>query len=246
MRGGPAWDRLLQRYDRHYERANSWIDPRDDLEHVREYDRQFGWLVSALAPGSRVLDIGCGTGKLLSWLCRYPSVVPVGVDASPGQVRLARSFLPAEVQIYLADATEYCRAHAGEYAGVFCMDVIEHIPDVDLFGFLEAARGALVPGGWFVCRTPNMANLTGTYSRYMDLTHVRGFTRTSLLQTIEAAGFTDCAVLRRAPCDPAQGVRMALESLLHRLVFRACGKGKEYYFSANVLAIGFRGEPDRA
>lgn len=49
-----------------------------------------------LTPGSRVLDVGCGTGLLARHLS--PSVVLVGLDLSIGMLRLARGRLPSCVQ----------------------------------------------------------------------------------------------------------------------------------------------------
>ena len=42
-----------------------------------------------VAPGSRVLDLGCGEGELLAWLKQHKNVTARGVEISPTQVRHA-------------------------------------------------------------------------------------------------------------------------------------------------------------
>jgi len=56
---------------------------------VKDY---LGLLADAPGGASRVLDVGCGPGDLLAALARrWPEVRFDGVDADPGQVRLARA-----------------------------------------------------------------------------------------------------------------------------------------------------------
>lgn len=49
---------------------------------------------TGIGPGSRVLDVGCGSGELLAYLGRL-GASPAGVDPAPGMVELARSRVPA-------------------------------------------------------------------------------------------------------------------------------------------------------
>lgn len=45
---------------------------------------------SGIGPGSRVLDVGCGSGELLAYLDRL-GMSPAGIDPAPGMVAVARS-----------------------------------------------------------------------------------------------------------------------------------------------------------
>ena len=137
-------------------------------------------------------------------------VTPVGVDASPTQLEIARRAFP-DLEITCSDGLEYLRANPESFDGIFCTDVLEHVPGtVNCIEWVQAARAALRPGGFFVCRCPNGANLTAGFSRYIDLTHERSFTEISILQLLEAGGLRDCANLadscrllggRRPPVD---------------------------------------------
>jgi cyclopropane fatty-acyl-phospholipid synthase-like methyltransferase len=167
---------VIEKYADHYSRVNipthSTTLP---TKILRGMQANYGDLIRSLPPGSQVLDLGCGVGFLLFWLSQQPGIIPIGVDSSITQVKVARENVPG-VEIISEDGLEYLRKNTGRFKGIFCIDLLEHIPGDDLcLEWVEAARDALQPGGFFYCRCPNAANLTGNYSRYMDLTHERIF-----------------------------------------------------------------------
>ena len=206
----------------------------------RMHQRTFGPVLDGVKKGARVLDVGCGVGFLLNWLSRQPGIVAVGTDASPTQLEIARRNLPT-VDFTCADGLDYLRSNPDSFDGIFCTDVLEHIPGTDLcIEWVQAARAALRPDGFFVCRGPNGANLTAGYSRYIDLTHERIFTEVSILQLLEAGGLKDTRVLPIQTGSFSGGMRQAIETLLHRLIFRICGQGKVRHFTYNVCAVGYR------
>ena len=233
-------NRLIEQYAAHYLRVNSGLMPVLSSRSSAGMDLMYGPLITRLRSGSRVLDIGCGTGHLLSWLRRQPGIVPVGVDSSATQIELARGHVP-DVEIVCSDGLSYLRRHAQTFAGIFCLDVLEHLPGVNLcLEWVEAARAALLPGGFFLCRVPNGANLAASYSRYMDLTHERCFTSPSLLQLLETGGLQECRIIPLRAAHVTGRVRLALEALFHRALFRVCGHGSERVFTNNIYAVGFR------
>ncbi|TMM31702.1 MAG: methyltransferase domain-containing protein [Actinobacteria bacterium] len=102
-------------------------------------------LARLLGPGTgRCLDLGCGTGQYAE-VIRSTGRVPVGLDRSADQLRLARRRVPAAVH---ADAAALPFADAA-FPTVVAMWVST---DVDDFGAVlrEAAR-VLRPGGRLVC-----------------------------------------------------------------------------------------------
>lgn len=235
-------DRLIEEYAEHYARVNSTnIDPQAvEPTHFQNMQLMYGPLVASLPLGSKILDLGCGTGFLLNWLSKQPGIVPAGVDSSRSQVEIARQGLPG-IEISCRDGLGYLQAHPNTFSGIFCTDLLEHIPGKDLcFEWVEAAASALKPGGFFYCRVPNSANLTGSYSRYEDLTHERSFTSTSLLQLLEASSLQDCRIMPIRAAHLSGRVRLAVEQLLHRKIFLICGRGSERVFTFNVCAVGFK------
>ncbi|MEV7396004.1 class I SAM-dependent methyltransferase [Aeromicrobium sp. NPDC092404] len=59
--------------------------------------------VAVPAPGSRVLDVGCGSGELIAHLERQ-GFAPAGIDPAPGMVALAHDRVPrADVKLGVAE-----------------------------------------------------------------------------------------------------------------------------------------------
>lgn len=232
---------LIEQYTDHYRRINVDIESASLDPHVfNVMQLRYGEFVAGLPADSRVLDLGCGTGNVLLWLAQQPNIIPIGVDSSAGQVEIAQRRLPG-VDISCDDGLEYLRRNPETFGGIICTDVLEHIPGNDLcLEWVETARAALKPGGFFYCRMPNAANLTGTYSRYMDLTHERSFTSTSILQLLEAAGLEDCRIVPIQAAHLSGRIRLKAEHLLHRAIFQICGRGLERVFTSNVCAVGFK------
>jgi 2-polyprenyl-3-methyl-5-hydroxy-6-metoxy-1,4-benzoquinol methylase len=233
--------RLIQAYASHYQRLNSNADGRGpDTKMRRSFDLTYGPLLSGLPMGSKVLDLGCGTGLLLGWLRTKPQVVPVGVDSSESQIRIARKLLPG-IEISLDDGLEFLLKNSRSFRGIFCNDVLEHISGEDnLLRWVESCVEALQPGGFFVARSPNAANLSACYSRYLDLTHERCFTSQSILQLFEVAGLQNCRILPLRVGHFSGRARIVLEQAMHQVLFRLLGRGPEPVFTMNICAVGFR------
>ena len=107
--------------------------------------------------GGPVLDLGCGTGRLMLPLLGDGHVV-VGVDHAPAMLaqaaaRLAR--LPPgrrrRALLVRADLRRLALKPQPRFAlAVVAFHGIQHlVTDADLLGFLRRTRAALIPGGWF-------------------------------------------------------------------------------------------------
>ena len=232
---------LVERYAEHYARVNPTITPVEvEKRHYRAMQRMYGELVALLPAGSRVLDLGCGTGILLQWLSNQPGIVATGVDSSLTQVRIAKQSLEGIV-VSCEDGLDHLGKHPDTFAGIFCFDVLEHLKTEDLcLKWVEMSWSSIGSGGFFCCKVPNAASLTGSYSRYMDFTHRRLFTSTSLIQLLEAGGFRDNRLISIRAADLRGRLRLSMEALLHRIIFIICGHGFERSFSSNVCAVGFK------
>lgn len=235
-------EQLFETYNAHYQRVNKHRMNQTVPAKVRRgIERTLGPVLAGLAPGARVLDLGCGTGALLWCLKRMGDFELVGVDVSPEQIDVARQWLPT-AELVCADGISYLKEHPGAFDAILSTDVIEHLPDDVLLDFMESAYAALRPNGLLCCRTPNAANLTGTYSRYMDLTHIRSFTDSSLRQLYDVGGFEDCRLVPIRSGGFVGEVRSTVEYLAHRFVFLLCGRGLERTFTYNLMMAGYRRE----
>ncbi|MEW5772390.1 MAG: methyltransferase domain-containing protein [Thermodesulfobacteriota bacterium] len=102
-------------------------------------------VLAVLDPGrhSPVLDLCCGTGRLLAML-RARGFAVAGVDISPSMLRRARAALPGEA-LLLADARRTPFPAASFRAAVVAFALHEK-PEPVRLGILAEARRVLVPG----------------------------------------------------------------------------------------------------
>jgi ubiquinone/menaquinone biosynthesis C-methylase UbiE len=98
--------------------------------------------------GDRVLEVGCGTGQVLSLVkCDHRS----GVDLSPKLIERARARCGPSVEIQKADAHALPFPDAS-FDRVYCTEVLEHLLE-PAKAVREIAR-VLVPGGRAVLTIP--------------------------------------------------------------------------------------------
>jgi SAM-dependent methyltransferase len=227
-------------YLAHYARGNITIEPNELAAAVGpNFEATYGQYMNLLPPNSRVLDLGCGTGSLLGWLSQKPGIVPVGVDRSPSMVKVARQFLP-NIEIALEDGLTYLNDHPASFSAIFCCDVMAHLPTPEIcIEWSKAARRALIPGGFLICREPNAANLTSSHLRYMDITHMRSFTSYSIIQLLETAGFKDCRCVPIRFKSLARQLHMNAVTLFHLAFFLFCGNRRERHFHRFISGVGF-------
>jgi ubiquinone/menaquinone biosynthesis C-methylase UbiE len=101
-----------------------------------------------LAPGTRLLEIGCGAGAVLAVLGQeFSGIQLTGVDIEPKQLEFARGHLERsgiEATLVQADAAEL-PFDDGSFDHVWMMWFLEHVADPP--AVLRETRRVLVPGG---------------------------------------------------------------------------------------------------
>lgn len=102
--------------------------------------------------GLHVLDLGCGAGLLAEPLTRLGAKV-TGIDASAEAIAAARTHATgAGLKIDYRSGTA-ARLVEAAFDVVLAMEVVEHVPDLDVF--VADAAAALKPGGLLVAATLN-------------------------------------------------------------------------------------------
>jgi trans-aconitate 2-methyltransferase len=139
----------------------------DAATYHRISDPQWTWGLRVLdrlspAPGERILDIGCGTGRLTAEiLSRVPSAHVIGLDRSAAMLHEAVRVQDRRIGFVHADATHL--PFSSGFDAVFSTATFHWIPDHDrLFG--EIYR-VLVPGGRLVAQAGGGPNLARLYER---------------------------------------------------------------------------------
>ena len=99
--------------------------------------------------GSRVLDVGSGSGRDVHWLVDR-GFQAEGVDASEGLLAEARSRYPS--QRFRYDALPMLSATGdGLFDHVLCSAVLMHLPEAEISSAAVNLRRVMKPGGVLIC-----------------------------------------------------------------------------------------------
>jgi SAM-dependent methyltransferase len=160
----------------------------------------------------RLLDVGCGAGATGAELQRLrPELVVEGIEQRPKAAALARQRLS---RIHEGDACRVLARLGSEgstYDAFLFADVLEHLPDP--VEALTLARQLAEPGATLVASVPNAGHLSLVrdlvHGRFdplpaglADAGHLRWFTRLSLRDTLEEAGWTVSAIEAQPGSEP--------------------------------------------
>jgi GT2 family glycosyltransferase/tetratricopeptide (TPR) repeat protein/2-polyprenyl-3-methyl-5-hydroxy-6-metoxy-1,4-benzoquinol methylase len=145
----------------------------------------------------RVLDIGCGAGRLGEALKARQGAEVVGIELDRHAAELARGRLD-DVLVGDVERLEV-DFPPGSFDAIVCGDILEHLREPDRL--LRRARGWLGPGGRLVASIPNVrhrsvirsllaGNWTYESAGLLDRDHLRFFTRREIEKLFSRAGFS--------------------------------------------------------
>lgn len=130
----------------------------------------------------KVLDIGCGSGLMLSALEKTGQAY--GMDMSDDAIKFSKEIFEGEVKKgALPDQVPY---EDGFFDLITALDVIEHIDDDA--GSLKAMHSLLMPEGVIVITVPAYMFLWSSFDEMNE--HKRRYTLTELKEKLVQAGFT--------------------------------------------------------
>ncbi len=146
--------------------------------------------------GKRVLDLGCGAGKLGEHF-KNSGGEWYGITISEAEAVIARTRLK-EVLVHDLDLLEKLPFPADFFDAVILADVLEHLKKPERI--LQLIKFHLKPGGRIIASIPNIANfkvrfrlLAGKFQYeefgILDNTHLRFYTLDTAKQLIASAGY---------------------------------------------------------
>lgn len=154
-------------------------------------------IASLIPDGATVLDLGSGSGALGAYLAQTKGCTVDGLTYNAQEAELARPHYRSVEVANLETCDLLALMGNRRYEAIVCADVLEHIRNPDQV--LAACRGLLNSNGQVILSIPNaaygglIAELLAGEFRYrdeglLDRTHVRFYTRSSLLQLVRDNG----------------------------------------------------------
>ncbi|THU01499.1 methyltransferase domain-containing protein [Lampropedia puyangensis] len=169
------------------------------LRNIDEGERtSLSTLVGMISHGAHVLDVGCGSGALGQYLSAQKQCTVDGVTFNEAEAALARAHY-RQVEVANLEQTPLTQLFGQHrYDFVVCADVLEHLREPQKL--LQDMPALLTQQGRLLISIPNstyaglVAELMGGEFLYrqeglLDATHVRHFTRKSLLRLLQDSGW---------------------------------------------------------
>ena len=166
-------------------------------------------LTSAVAPGARIFELGCGNGAAAEMLAGHGYDV-TGVDPSEKGVAIALENR-GRAKLEVGNAYDDLAAKYGHFSAVVSLEVVEHCfwPRK----FASTVFDLLEPGGVAIISTPyhgylkNLAlALLGKFDAHWaplwDGGHIKFWSEKTLRGLLEESGFTDIRFIRAGRIAP--------------------------------------------
>ncbi|MHB8491382.1 MAG: class I SAM-dependent methyltransferase [Solirubrobacteraceae bacterium] len=166
------------------------VDAEPQWFHLRR-----AYLLDHVAPGDRVLDVGCGEGRFTMALSEAGAIA-TGIDVAEEPLRRARR-RHAAGEFTLVPSDGPWPFEDGLFDTVWAGEVIEHVADTG--GWLSELRRVLHSGGRVLLSTPNhdrlallgLALAPRRFAAHFDprADHLRFYNRASLRDLLTDHGF---------------------------------------------------------
>lgn len=171
-------------------------------------------LLNLIPSVNKLIEVGCNTGALAAaYKAKNADCYYIGVELSEDAATKAKGVCDAIYQMNVETADDaFFEQHKDVKCWIFG-DVLEHL--IDPWRLLERIRKVISPDAYIMASIPNaqhwsvQARLSIGDFRYedyglFDRTHLRWFTRVTILEMFQKAGFAIVEGVPRVFNDPAR------------------------------------------
>ena len=198
---------------------------------------------------SKILDIGCGYGRMLHFLKNQSYSNTYGIDISRQQIDLAHKL--GFDQTLCIQAIDFLADNMNQFDTIFMLDILEHIEKSEIIELMDRVYTALRPNGNIILQLPNSLTPLNVY-RHVDFTHEMAFTVSSIKQILSITGFENTKTYPLAPhMNGPVSLLMSLmwhiiwQNLIRFYMFTANGNLMGDIYTANFIAVAEKGKDQK-
>ena len=154
----------------------SYDEDRDRFVSGSALEQRIDWALEPLSPGGSLLDLGCGTGRLLRRAIDRTDGrgLLAGPDLTPDMLALARAELDDRVVLIEGNAAARLPIEDGTFDVVTSLNLIQELPTDAVTALFENVHRILRPCGMFRAVIPCMAAANNAADMFRQMTLLRG------------------------------------------------------------------------
>jgi 2-polyprenyl-3-methyl-5-hydroxy-6-metoxy-1,4-benzoquinol methylase len=176
------------------------------LSKMKEYSYSLDWegdgaaakTLRLVGKGKKVLELGCSVGTQSRILTEKFGCDVTGVELNPMAAHQAEAYCSRVVVGNLDKIDFETEFHNQKFDVILCADVLEHIYDPT--AMLSKVKSVISSNGYVVASIPNIVHIALIFEMLqgrfdyrdkglLDESHIRFFTRSTLIRTFSEAGF---------------------------------------------------------
>lgn len=192
---------------------------------------------------AKILNLASGHGGALHYLSGLGFTNLVGVEQDEMLAKHSAHVLRARgISIINSDMQTYLRAHLDRFDVIIAYDLLQFYSILEAAELLQIIKEAIKPGGMLIIRTPNMANVLGTYFKYSNLLVQSGFTEHSMAQLLQISGYESPRLIEPVwPNDHPFSSQLREAEDLHEKMYALQGEARPRCVTTNLLMAATNG-----
>jgi ubiquinone/menaquinone biosynthesis C-methylase UbiE len=176
-----------------------WNATESEFDKAGEQDAI--WIRNVIGENKKVLDVGCGMGRLEKYLSAFCSSIEA-VDVSPKMLKLASDRLGKIPNVSFSLVDDDCKLpkyETGSFDAVISLLVLEHLDKEDAFRYLIEFNRVLRKDGVCIIQFPNLCSdvyfdsfieNVKSHAARRRKARVRFYTSQEVMYMLDKAGFS--------------------------------------------------------